>query len=126
VALQYGAKYVRSNIDGKAYTGYTDLLGAGFRRDLNKRWDAGMHADLLHSWRSDVMKFGWGIDVGVTLGRNIWLSIGYNFAGFDDQDFSGGNYTAEGPFITIRMKVDQDTFRQPATGGKLPGHGDND
>jgi len=126
VALQYGAKYVRSNIDDEAYTGYTDLFGAGFRRDLNRRWDAGLHANLLHSWRSDVMEFGWGIDLGVTIARNIWLSFGYNFAGFDDADFSGGNYTAQGPFITIRMKVDQNTLRGLATGGHLPGQGDND
>ena len=67
-----------------------------------------------------------GIDVGVTFAKNIWLSIGYNFAGFDDKDFSAGNYTAQGPFITIRMKVDQDTVRELATGGHLPGQGNHD
>ena len=72
------------------------------------------------------MEFGWGIDLGVTIARNIWLSFGYNFAGFDDADFSGGNYTAQGPFITIRMKVDQDTVRNLATGGHLRGQGGND
>jgi hypothetical protein len=115
LAFQYGAKYVRTNIDAAAYTGYTDLFGAGFRRDLNERWDAGLHADVLHSWNSELMQFSWGVDLGITFAKNIWLSVGYNFAGFRDDDFSVGNYTAQGPFITIRMKADQETLKELAT-----------
>ncbi|MDH3303713.1 MAG: OmpA family protein [Gammaproteobacteria bacterium] len=109
--LQYSAKYVRSLIGSDAYTGYTDVFGAGLRRDLNKRWDVGVHGDVRHSWESDVSDFGWGVDVGVTLFDNIWVSAGYNFAGFRDDDFASSNYTAQGPFITFRIKADQDTFR---------------
>ena len=110
--LQYGAKYARSLVGNDSYTGYTDVIGAGMRRDLNKRWDVGVHADMLHSWESDVSTFGWGVDVGVTVFDNVWISMGYNFAGFRDDDFSGSNYTAQGPFITFRIKADQDTFRE--------------
>jgi len=109
--LQYGAKFVRTNVGGDSYTGYTDVAGAGMRRDLTQRWDAGIHGDLLHSWKSDVYTFGWGVDVGVTLFENVWVSLGYNFAGFRDDDFSSSNYTARGPFITFRIKADQDTIR---------------
>ena len=41
--------------------------------------------------------------------RNIWLSVGYNFEGFEDRDFSAAGYTATGPYIRFRMKFDQDT-----------------
>jgi hypothetical protein len=41
----------------------------------------------------------------------MWVSIGYNFAGFEDKDFDAARYTAQGPFIKFRMKADQDTFR---------------
>ena len=60
--------------------------------------------------KSDVLDFGWGIDVGVTILKNVWISAGYNFAGFRDDDFAGSNYTAQGPFVTFRIKADQDTF----------------
>jgi hypothetical protein len=40
----------------------------------------------------------------------MWLSVGYNVRGMDDRDFAAGSYRARGPFITLRMKVDQDTF----------------
>jgi uncharacterized repeat protein (TIGR01451 family) len=111
LSLQYGAKYVRSHIDSNAYTGYTDLTGVGFRRDLNSRWDVGAHGDKLHSHRSNVRKFSGGIDAGHTFAKNVWVSVGYNFIGFRDDDFSAGNYTARGPFITLRMKADQETLQ---------------
>ena len=123
--LQYGAKYVRSLVGNDSYTGYTDVIGAGMRRDLNKRWDVGVHADMLHSWETDVSTFGWGVDVGVTVFDNVWISMGYNFAGFRDDDFSSSNYTAQGPFITFRIKADQDTFREP-TGRDAPERGQDE
>ncbi|GBF31134.1 hypothetical protein MnTg04_01088 [bacterium MnTg04] len=59
-------------------------------------------------------------------GTTVAVSDGAGHAGFDDADFSAGNYTAQGPFITIRMKVDQDTVRNLATGGNLPWKSDRD
>ena len=124
--LQYGAKFVRSNVGDDSYTGYTDVAGAGVRRDLNERWDVGVHGDVRHSWKSDVYDFSYGVDVGVTVLKNVWISAGYNIAGFRDDDFSGSNYTAKGPFVTFRVKADQDTFRELAAGGELPWGGGDD
>jgi hypothetical protein len=42
--------------------------------------------------------------------NNLWIVVGYNFTGFDDADFSGADTRTQGPFISIRMKVDQDTL----------------
>jgi hypothetical protein len=47
--------------------------------------------------------------VGFNAGRNIWISLGYNFIGFKDRDFSRADFTSEGPFITI--KFDQVSVR---------------
>jgi hypothetical protein len=124
--LQYGGKFVRSNIDAQSYTGYTDVIGAGLRRDLNERWDVGIHGDMLHSWKSDVATFSWGPDVGMTLFENVWISMGYNFAGFRDDDFSGSNYTAQGPFLTFRIKADQKTLKELANITQRPQRGEDD
>ena len=43
------------------------------------------------------------------MARNVWLSVGYNFDGFEDSDFSAAGYTANGPYIRFRLKFDQDT-----------------
>ena len=38
---------------------------------------------------------------------NLWASIGYNFNGFRDEDFSQSNYTAKGIYLKFRLKFDQ-------------------
>jgi hypothetical protein len=65
----------------------------------------------LHSWESNVMDYSAGIDVGTTFAKNVWISVGYNFAGFRDDDFSASRHTAQGPYLKIRIKADQDTFK---------------
>lgn len=114
LSLQYAFKYVRSDFDGDGFTGYTDLVGVDFRHGLNDRWDIGAGASVLHSWNSKVIDYSAGIDVGYNLGRNIWLSLGYNFAGFDDEDFARARYTAAGPFLRFSIKADQHLLRSIA------------
>jgi hypothetical protein len=111
LGLQYGVRYVSSTFEGENYAGVSDIAGFDLRRQLTRRFDIGAHAALLHSWESDVMDHSTGIDVGVTLMKNVWISLGYNFAGFRDDDFSGSRHTAQGPYLKIRIKADQDTFK---------------
>jgi len=110
LALQYGGKYVFDHIDGQDYAGYTDLFGIEARRNLGKRWDIGMQGSVLHSWDERAMNYGLGASVGYQAFDNAWLSVGYNLLGFNDKDFGSAGYRAQGFFIAIRMKFDQDTF----------------
>jgi hypothetical protein len=111
LGLQYGARYVASTLDGDQYSGISDILGFDLRRQLSRRFDLGVHAAALHSWESNLMDYSTGFDVGVTLAKNMWISLGYNFAGFRDDDFSASRHTAQGPYLKIRIKADQDTFK---------------
>ncbi|MEO8062755.1 MAG: OmpA family protein [Pseudomonadota bacterium] len=111
VGLQYGVRYVSSTFEGEKYAGVSDIAGFDLRRQLTRRFDLGVHAAVLHSWESDVMDHSTGFDVGATLAKNVWISVGYNFAGFRDDDFSASRHTAQGPYIKIRIKADQDTFK---------------
>jgi uncharacterized repeat protein (TIGR01451 family) len=111
LGLQYGARYVASTFDGEEYSGVSDIAGFDLRRQLTRRFDVGVHAALLHSWESDVMDHSIGVDVGTTIAKNIWVSVGYNFAGFRDDDFSQSRHTAQGVYLKIRIKADQDTFK---------------
>jgi len=111
VGVQYGARYVSSTFQDEKYAGVSDLLGFDVRRQLTRRFDLGAHGSMLHSWESDVMDYSTGLDVGMTFAKNIWISLGYNFAGFRDADFSASRHTAQGPYISVRIKADQDTFK---------------
>jgi hypothetical protein len=111
LGLQYGARYVASTFDGDEFAGVSDIFGTDLRRQLNPRFDLGVHAAVLHSWESDVMDYSVGLDLGTTIAKNVWISVGYNFAGFRDADFSASRHTAQGPYLSIRIKADQDTFK---------------
>jgi len=111
IAFQYGAKYVKDNFDGDSYSGYTDLIGMEVRHDLTEKWDMAIHGRILHSWNARNYDYSAGASIGYNIYENMWVSVGYNFTGFEDRDFSRGNYTAQGPSLRFRMKVDQESVR---------------
>jgi uncharacterized repeat protein (TIGR01451 family) len=112
VSFQYGLKYVGSTIDDDQYSGYTDLMGVEGRYDITPKWDVGLAASVLHTWQSDAFDYSTGVSIGHHVVKNAWLSIGYNFLGFKDEDFSETNYTAQGPFIQFRFKFDQNSVQE--------------
>ena len=109
VSFNFGLKYVIDTFDKQEFTGVTNLLGTEYRHDLSEKFDVGVHANSYYSANSGVTKYSTGLSFGWNMTRNIWLSVGYNFAGFNDRDFSAAGYTAAGPYIRFRMKFDQDT-----------------
>ena len=111
LSLQYASKYVLETIEQTDYRGYTDLIGVEGRHDITKKWDIGLRGMLLHSWSISQEKYGAGASVGYNAARNIWISLGYNFTGFKDRDFSQADFTSTGPFITMRLKFDQVSIR---------------
>ncbi len=124
-SFQYAGKYVLDTIDGTGYKGYTDLIGLEVRRDLLPdlpSWDVGAHAARLHSYGSHTSNWSAGVSLGYKLMTNTWVSAGYNFLGFNDADFSGANYRSKGAYITLRMKVDQDSLNlnKPADSQAVP------
>lgn len=116
LALQYGAKYVMEETEGERFSGYTDLIGVEGRFDLTERWDIGLRTSLLHSWNDSQIQGSSGISLGCNLVKNAWVSLGYNFLGFQDADFSRADFTAQGPFLRFRFKFDQNSVREALNG----------
>ncbi|HEV7164840.1 MAG TPA: OmpA family protein [Gammaproteobacteria bacterium] len=119
LSLYYGAKYARFAFDSGSYKGYTDLMGGELRYDIRSKWDVGFMVNRMHSYSSGVISRSYGIETGWDVGTNMWLSLGYNFSGFYDQDFTANHYTAKGVFIRFRFKFDQDTVKSMASAGKI-------
>ena len=118
-SLYYGSKWARFTFDTGSYAGYTDLIGGEFRYDLTPKWDTGFLASREHSYSAGVVKYSYGIETGWDIATNMWLSLGYNFSGFYDQDFTANHYTAKGIFLRFRFKFDQDTVKQMAAPSKV-------
>lgn len=114
MSFYYGLKYTRDTYNGITYSGFTDLIAIEARYNINKRWDIGVHASMLHSWNSNNFDFSVGADIGYSPMTNTWVSLGYNLLGFEDEDFSDANYTAEGAYLRFRAKFDQQSVREAA------------
>ncbi len=108
-SLYYGSKYVVDQIDQMDYGSYTDLTGVEWRYDLTRRMDMGLRAGMLHSYRADQIAYSWGPQWGFWPIENLWMTLGYNWIGFYDADFKDAGYTANGFYLKLRMKFDQNT-----------------
>ena len=85
-----------------------DSLGAEFRNDLGAKWGVGVRGAMLVSMESNLYRYSTGVSLGYNVMQNMWVSLGYNFIGSEDDGFVGADYTAKGPFLKLRMKFDQD------------------
>ncbi len=112
LALQLGLKYALETIDSENYDGVTSLTGLEYRFDLTQNWDVGIRGSALHSFAANSTQYSTGLSVGHSPVTNMWVSVGYNVLGFEDRDFTGADYTAQGPYLKLRFKVDQSSIAE--------------
>ncbi len=112
VSFQYGAKYVAETIDQDDYRGYTDLTGIECRYDLTKTWDVGVrgeHAAFLGDQPEELRTAA--PPSGSRRRATCGSASGTISPASRDRDFSQSEFTAEGPFVKLRMKFDQVSVR---------------
>ena len=105
----WGTKYTETEIAGQTFDNWTNLLGAETRYDVTRRVDLGLRGQAMLQSGSDAVQYSYGPSIGVSPAKNVWISAGYNVAGFRDDDFEAAEYSRKGPYITLRFKFDQHT-----------------
>ncbi|MBX3563613.1 MAG: DUF11 domain-containing protein [Sphingomonas sp.] len=113
-SLYYGAKYVRGRYAGERFDGFVDVVGLEVRKDLTARFDIGANASVQHSWTNGAANLSLGASIGISPARNLWLTAGYNIAGYRDRDFEEARWTRKGPFLMLRFKFDQQSLGEVA------------
>lgn len=111
LAFKFGTRYAADEFDSVEYSGMTWLFGSEWRHDISKKVDVGLHGSVLSVQELSQSLYHAGASVGYSPARNFWISLGYNFDGFRDEDFSRADYTARGPYIKFRFKFDQNSVR---------------
>ncbi len=112
LSTQYGFKYVDETIDNIAYNGIIDLVGAQFRHHLTPTWDWGVQVQRLYDYELKDSRHSVGFSIGLIPQKNVWISLGFNIAGFTDNDFDAAGYSAQGIYLKLRIKADQDSLRE--------------
>jgi uncharacterized repeat protein (TIGR01451 family) len=104
---KYAGKYSWETVDGERLHAYSDMLTAGATYDLSERWDIDLSTRVMNQYDSGVTAFGVVPQLAYLAYKNVKVALGYNFAKLSDRDLSGEDYSANGPFIQLKMKFDE-------------------
>lgn len=86
------------------------LLSGRLVYDITENWDLGVMSAVQFG-QYGARQYAMGLEAGYLLKQNLWLSVGYNSAGFvADRDLSGYEYTQQGVYLRLRYKFDQTLF----------------
>lgn len=105
--VDFGLKHQETRIAGVMTSGWSHLTGAELRHDITRRVDLGFRFSALTDHQSRTTDFAFGPSIGVAPVDDVWISVGYNVAGLHDRDFDGAEYSREGVYLRLRVKLDE-------------------
>lgn len=108
LTMRYALKYQRLGNEAGTFGAFSHMGAIEYRRDISERFDIGLHAAATSAGLLDDAAWSAGISIGMTPFENGWLSVGYNFAGFEDDVFSETGEVGQGAYLQMRLKFDAD------------------
>ena len=76
--------------------------------DMTRRFDLDLHAGAITTDGVDERRYSYGFTVNALIRRNLRMGVGYNFQGFRDADLDPEGYNAEGVYVGLEYKFDED------------------
>lgn len=107
---QYAAKWSVLDEDTISSDALTQLVSGRVSYDINERWDMSIQAGTLWANRGAGTRYLMGAEVGYLTATNLWVSAGYNFLGYQDDELANTSSTGEGAYLRFRFKFDEDVF----------------
>ncbi len=118
LSLFWGTRYVSDRVSGDDMRGWSNVVGADLRFDLDDMIEVGASATVRHGLGGDSIAWSGGPSIGIRPFDNGWLQLGWNVVGFHDRDFAEDRYTRSGPYVTMRVKFDQLSLAALGLGGR--------
>jgi hypothetical protein len=75
--------------------------------DITNRIDLSAMAAIIESNQAGARQHAQGLEAGYLMTKNVWLSGGYNWNGFDNADLSGTEYHNRGAYLRLRIKFNE-------------------
>lgn len=110
LSARYAAEWNLDNTSGLSTSATTQLVGVRETWDVGKRWDVGATFSTMFSGAANSRQYEMGPEFGYRVISNMWVSTGYNFTGFRNDDLAGENVTRRGAFVRMRFKFDENIF----------------
>ena len=102
--VRYAFKIAQLSSEGLKTRSLTDLWMTNLRYEWYSRWDTQVEYRMLVQHSANTYRHGFAGEIGHILAKDTRFAIGYNFAGFQDRDFSGQAYWGRGPYVKIQVK----------------------
>lgn len=112
VGVAWAGKLTRDESAGAVSAGGGQWLRARATRDVARGWDVGWNASLLTGRRLSQRRWGLGAEIGRQLPMGAWLSAGFNRFGYDDPELTGEDWTREGGYLRLRVKLDETLLKR--------------
>ncbi len=97
-------------------SGTTLLAGIDWRLGISEKVELGGRATARANVSDGTRQIAVGPELTYAPVEGVLVSIGYNFTGFRDPDFTASRLTARGVFASIRLMFDQDSLGLGARG----------
>lgn len=109
-AFFWGTRYNTDRYGLDDVKGWSNVVGADLKFDLSKFADIGASGTVRVGTDGKNIAWSGGPMLTVTPFQNANISVGYNVVGFEDRDFEDARYTRSGPFLTFKLKFDQQSL----------------
>ncbi len=110
VSFFWGSRYVADKIDQDDLSGWSNVIGADIRFDLGDKVDVGLAGTIRESNEGRAISYSGGPSISLSPFENSYITVGYNVVGYHDRDYSDTRYTRSGPYVTLKLKFDQNSL----------------
>jgi uncharacterized repeat protein (TIGR01451 family) len=110
VSFFWGSRYVADKIDQDDLSGWSNVVGADIRFDLGEKVDIGVAGTVRESNGGRAISYSGGPSISLSPFENSYITVGYNVVGYHDRDYSDTRYTRSGPYVTLKLKFDQNSL----------------
>ncbi|HEY0625839.1 MAG TPA: hypothetical protein VGD10_03815 [Allosphingosinicella sp.] len=111
LSLFWGSRYVADKFGEDDIKGWSNIVGVDARFDISDKVDIGGAFAVRQGTGGDSFAYSGGPSIGLSPFKNGWMSVGWNVVGFHDRDFEDARYTRSGPYVTMRLKFDQNSLK---------------
>jgi uncharacterized repeat protein (TIGR01451 family) len=110
LSVFWGTRYVFDSYNGDDLKGWSNTIGADIKFDLGRMVTIGASGTVRENPGGRSYAYAGGPVLDLAIVKNSNISFGYNFIGYRDLDYQDARYTRKGPFVTLRLKFDQNTL----------------
>ncbi len=106
-----GGKRHTTRLQNQTATSFTLLADVRLNFDFNRRVNIDLRGGILATDSMSELRYSAGAGIYYLLNKNARIGVGYNLAGFRDEDLDAEEYNAHGWHLGLQYKFDEDSLK---------------